>query len=284
MLKLHFKDNRQAPIWLVEERFTIGADRRNLLVADEPGISAFHAEILLQDGHHYVTDCQTDSGTFVNGQRVSGQFQLRPGDCLRLGSLELQLLDSQQAVPKADATLRWYLQVQSGEQVGKKFLVQPGSMSFGRSVKCELCFSDPELSRRHGEFFFKDNLLEIRDLASANGVYVNQKKVSTAILQPGDQVRMGSVTLLVIGPKVDIAQQTQEDEDATLFMPMVDLPKPEKSKSASRAPTANPLRTARETPAAPAPEAKAAAGLPPVAWLAGGGLVAVLVLAAILVL
>ena len=36
MLKLHFKDSRQAPIWLVEERFTLGQDKRNNLVLARP--------------------------------------------------------------------------------------------------------------------------------------------------------------------------------------------------------------------------------------------------------
>ncbi|MCY1551255.1 FHA domain protein [compost metagenome] len=123
-------------------------------------------------------------------------------------------------------------------------------MTFGRSVKCELCFSDLELSRRHCEFFLKDDVLEVKDLASANGVFVNQQKVSTAVLQPGDQVRMGSVTLLVIGPRVAAPQVV--DEDATLFMPVVQLPKATAPRPAGRQPVANPLRAAAHQEAAQA--------------------------------
>ncbi|MBV2134697.1 FHA domain-containing protein [Pseudomonas sp. MAP12] len=276
MLKLHFKDGRQAPIWLVEERFSIGEDRRNQLVLAEPGIGAFHAEIIQRDGHYFLSDCDSAGGTFVNGQRITTQYQLRPEDQLRIGSVELLLLDPGKAVVRPDATVRWYLQVNSGEQVGKKFHLQPGSLGVGRSSKCELCFGDPELSRRHGEFFLKDDVLEVKDLASANGVYVNRQKVDTAVLTPGDEVRMGSVTLLVIGPKVGARahEEAEEDEDATQFMKAVDLPKADKPQTAGRAPTANPLRAAAQAEAAAPPAAKADANLLKLALLAGGLLVA----------
>lgn len=248
MLKLHFKDSRQAPIWLVEERFAIGQDRRNQLVLGDPGISAFHAEILLQDGRHYLRDCDSAGGTFVNDERISGQYQLRSRDRVRLGNVELLLLEpSKTPNVRPDATVRWFLQVTSGEQVGKKFHLQPGGIGFGRSPKSELCFSDPELSRRHCEFFLKDDVLEVKDLASANGVYVNHKKVATAELRPGDEVRMGSVTLLVIGPQIDgrPAVEEEEDSDATQFVRAIDLPKPvEKPQTGGGGATANPLRAA----------------------------------------
>ncbi|HYQ38778.1 MAG TPA: FHA domain-containing protein [Pseudomonas sp.] len=278
MLKLHFKDGRQAPIWLAEDRFAIGQDRRNQLVLSDPGISDFHAEITLRDGLYFLSDCGSATGTFVNDQPVTTAYQLRSEDRLRLGSLELLLLDPGQAIPRPDATVRWYLQVNSGEQVGKKFHIAPGSLSVGRSPKCELCFGDPELSRRHGEFFLKDDELEVKDLASANGVYVNRQKVSTAVLRPGDEVRMGAVTLLVIGPRIEARapEAAEDDADATQFVKAIDLPKPAKPQSAGARPTANPLRAAAQAQVqAPAPAAgKAGANLAKLALLGGGLLVA----------
>ena len=174
-----------------------------------------------------------------------------------------------------------------GEHQGRKFHVH-GSMTFGRSSKCELCFSDLELSRRHCEFFLKDDVLEVKDLASANGVLVNQQKVRTAVLQPGDQLKMGSVTLLVIGPQVSVSDAP--DEDATQFMRVADLPPALAAKaaggatqiapvpqaargSAKAAPAAaNPLRAAQAKPApVVAPHANSASKL----WL--GGIVLLLI-------
>ena len=242
MLKIHFSDNRQAPIWLVDERFTIGQDSRNSLVLVDPSIGSFHAEIRQDHGFYYLTDVGSPGGSFVNDERINTRFQLRADDRLRLGSVELLLVDPARSKAKAEQGARWYLQVIQGEHEGKKFHIN-GSMTFGRSVKCELCFSDQQLSRRHCEFYLKDNVLEVKDLASANGLQVNQQKVATAVLQPGDQLKMGSVSLLVIGPKSTVAPSA--DEDATLFMRAVDLPKPLKAAAMSRSANshANPLRT-----------------------------------------
>ncbi|MGG5871919.1 FHA domain-containing protein [Pseudomonas peli] len=242
MLRIHFSDNRQAPIWLVDERFTIGQDSRNSLVLVDPSIAPFHAEIRQDHGFYYLTDVGSPSGSFVNDERINTRFQLRAADRVRLGSVELLLVDPARSKTKAEQAARWYLQVIQGEHEGKKFHIN-GSMTFGRSVKCELCFSDQELSRRHCEFYLKDDVLEVKDLASANGLLVNQQKVATAVLQPGDQLKMGSVSLLVIGPKSTVAPS--EDEDATLFMRAVDLPKPLRPAPLSSSPSsqANPLRT-----------------------------------------
>jgi pSer/pThr/pTyr-binding forkhead associated (FHA) protein len=255
MLRIQFSDNRQAPIWLADERFTIGRDSRNSLVLDDPQIAPFHAEVRQDHGYYYLSDCGSQSGTFVNDERIAARYQLRANDRVRLGSLELQLLDPARSKSKSDTAPRWFLQVIKGEHEGKKFHVH-GSMTFGRSAKCEMSFSDLELSRRHCEFFLKDDVLEVKDLASANGVLVNQQKVTTAVLQPGDQLKMGSVSLLVIGPKVSVAPAP--DEDATQFMRAIDLPKPLKGKAAaSGAGTLNPLRGAAQAKPAGAPAAPA---------------------------
>ena len=255
MLKLHFKDNRQAPVWLVEERITLGRDRRNQLLLDDPQVSAFHAEIRQEDGLYFVADCESEQGTFVNDERVASRYQLRHGDCLRLGDVELLLSDPNRGAAREDVGQRWFLQVMQGEHEGKKFHLS-GAMTFGRSAKCELCFSDAQLSRRHCEFFLKGDVLEVKDLASANGMQVNGVKTAAAQLKPGDQLRMGSVVLLVIGPKVDVEQAEEVDEDATLFVRAADLQLPKAAKprpGVVAAPTINPLHAAAQAQARQAP-------------------------------
>nr|WP_298147401.1 FHA domain-containing protein [uncultured Pseudomonas sp.] len=256
MLRIHFSDNRQAPIWLVDERFTIGQDSRNSLVLSDPGISPFHAEIRQDQGFYYLSDVSGQGGVSVNDERVAARFQLRADDRVRMGTVEILLVDPARSKVRSETAPRWFVQVISGEHEGKKFHIN-GSMTFGRSSKCELCFSDLELSRRHCEFYLKDDVLEVKDLASANGVMVNQQKVGTAVLQPGDQLKMGSVSLLVIGPKVAVAQV--EDEDATVFMRAIDLPKPIRNSPPPRAAVAqpvaraNPLRTSAQVKPAAKP-------------------------------
>lgn len=249
MLRIHFVDNRQAPVWLADERFTIGAAPGNDLVLNDADIGAFHAELYQENRFYYLTDLGTPGGTYVNEEKIGERYQVRSGDRVRLGTLELQIVDPAKAGAKAGAAPRWLLQVVQGENQGHKYHVT-GSMTFGRSTKCELCFSDPELSRRHAEFYLKGDILEVKDLASANGLKVNHQTVTTTVLQPGDQVQLGSTTLLVIGPKVAVPETI--DEDATVFIRAADLPDAFTTKPASPRPaTPNPLR-ATATPGASA--------------------------------
>ncbi|MBX9914690.1 MAG: FHA domain-containing protein [Pseudomonadaceae bacterium] len=230
MLKLQFKDSRQPPVWLADEKITLGQDARNHLVLPDHGVSLFHAEIRREDGHYFLSDCASEAGTWVNGERVSGRYQIRADDSVQIGPVALQFIDPLKTVAKPDNSKKWFLQVIQGENEGKKYPLS-GSMTFGRSVKCELCFNDVELSRRHCEFFFKDGVLEVKDLGSANGVLLNRAKVSAATLQAGDQLQMGAVVLLVIGPKVEVVQA--QDEDATVFMPMAPMTRIVKGSAAS---------------------------------------------------
>ncbi|HBC02153.1 MAG TPA: FHA domain-containing protein [Pseudomonas sp.] len=262
MLRIHFADNRQSPVWLADERFTLGSDRSNKLVANDAGVAPFHAELLLENRFYYLTDLGTPGGTYVNDEKVGERYQVRSGDRLRLGALELQIVDPAKAGTKLASAPRWLLQVVKGENQGHKYHIT-GSMTFGRSVKCELCFSDAELSRRHAEFYLKGDVLEVKDLASANGLLVNREKVTTAVLQPGDQIQLGNTTLLVIGPKVSTPEVV--DEDATVFVRATDLPTtvaPPPKPSRPRPATPNPLHVA--TPQATA--ATAATESPRKAW------------------
>jgi len=254
MLRIHFADNRQSPVWLADERFTLGSDRSNKLVANDAGVAPFHAELLLENRFYYLTDLGTPGGTYVNDEKVGERYQIRSGDRLRLGALELQIVDPAKAGTKVASAPRWLLQVVKGENQGHKYHIT-GSMTFGRSVKCELCFSDAELSRRHAEFYLKGDVLEVKDLASANGLLVNREKVATAVLQPGDQIQLGNTTLLVIGPKVSTPEVV--DEDATVFVRATDLPAtvaPQPKPSRPRPATPNPLHTAAPVATAPARE------------------------------
>ncbi|WP_278378515.1 MULTISPECIES: FHA domain-containing protein [Stutzerimonas] len=254
MLRIHFADNRQSPVWLADERFTLGSDRSNKLVANDTGVAPFHAELLLENRFYYLTDLGTPGGTYVNDEKVGERYQIRSGDRLRLGALELQIVDPAKAGTKLASAPRWLLQVVKGENQGHKYHIT-GSMTFGRSVKCELCFSDAELSRRHAEFYLKGDVLEVKDLASANGLLVNREKVATAVLQPGDQIQLGNTTLLVIGPKVSTPEVV--DEDATVFVRATDLPAtvaPQPKPSRPRPATPNPLHAAAPVAAAPARE------------------------------
>src|ERR1043165_9957865 len=65
--------------------FTIGRRETNGLRLGGSEVSREHAEIALEAGKYLIRDRQSRYGTFVNGEPVTNECELRPGDNVRLG-------------------------------------------------------------------------------------------------------------------------------------------------------------------------------------------------------
>lgn len=70
------------------------------------------------------------------------------------------------------------------------------SMTIGRAPECELRVDDTYASQQHARLFAKNNSWFVEDLGSTNGTFVNDQKLAApAMLQPGDEVRVGQTTM-----------------------------------------------------------------------------------------
>jgi len=79
----------------------------------------------------------------------------------------------------------------------------------GRSKEADLAFPELTISHRHALISELDNQIWIEDLKSANGVFVNDKKIKKALLEPCDSVQLGQIKLLVsMEEEEDIPGQT----------------------------------------------------------------------------
>jgi ABC-type multidrug transport system ATPase subunit len=72
-----------------QQSLVLGSSRLSDVVLVSSDISPRHARITRRTSGLVVQDLDTEGGTFVNGQEVRGQVALRPGDRLRIGSLEI---------------------------------------------------------------------------------------------------------------------------------------------------------------------------------------------------
>jgi pSer/pThr/pTyr-binding forkhead associated (FHA) protein len=61
----------------------------------EASVSSHHCEILLKGNDVIVRDLGSTNGTFVNGEKVTTEAPLKPGQILRLGQLEMRLESGQ---------------------------------------------------------------------------------------------------------------------------------------------------------------------------------------------
>jgi pSer/pThr/pTyr-binding forkhead associated (FHA) protein len=83
------------------DKTTIGRVEDNTFQIAEASVSSHHAEIFLRGSEVVVKDLNSTNGTFINGEKLTGEGALKPGQVLRLGQVELRLEDG--ATPAASA-------------------------------------------------------------------------------------------------------------------------------------------------------------------------------------
>lgn len=71
--------------------FTIGRNPENDLVLNDPRISRFHAEVRYLDHHYLLVDTNSNSGTFLNNQRITIS-QLLSGDIIQISHTPIMFM------------------------------------------------------------------------------------------------------------------------------------------------------------------------------------------------
>jgi pSer/pThr/pTyr-binding forkhead associated (FHA) protein len=72
-------------------KFFIGRAEDCNLRAHSDQVSRHHCVIVVEEGYVAVRDFQSKNGTFVNGQRIAGESELKHGDRLKVGQIELDV-------------------------------------------------------------------------------------------------------------------------------------------------------------------------------------------------
>ena len=82
------------------EKTTIGRVEDNAFQIPEQSVSSHHCEVLLKGSDVVVKDLDSTNGTYINGEKIS-ERQLKPGQILRLGQVEMRLEGDGQAAGTA---------------------------------------------------------------------------------------------------------------------------------------------------------------------------------------
>ena len=79
----------------------------------------------------------------------------------------------------------------------KAFPLTSNVIVIGRRHECDLCIALPTVSRKHCQLSANGKALEIRDLDSKCGTFVNDHRVDgQTTLKAGDYIRIGPLTFL----------------------------------------------------------------------------------------
>lgn len=181
----------------------IGRNSENDIIIDEPIVSAWHAQIIREDGklfivHPHPSRERTANGLWYRGEQIAGdrkfRKQLLPGDIFRIGDEHGTLVsltyDDGTGVPQ-DALPELQPVPLNGEKI---FL--------GRTAENTVVLDHPQVSARHALLEKVAGGYQISDNNSTNHVYVNGTRVSSALLHSGDEIRIGPYRLTYTGSEL----------------------------------------------------------------------------------
>lgn len=158
---------------------TVGRNSDNDVVIHDSHVSGHHVSIQLDEsGRYFMQDLGSSNGTFVNGKRVT-QAWLQTNDIVKL----------------ADTIIPWQEYFTSGQSssLSGNIIRQ---ISIGRLADNNIVLSYDTVSGKHAMLHVTDrNEILIEDLGSTNGTFVNDVRVQTAMLHPGDRLRLANTPL-----------------------------------------------------------------------------------------
>jgi diguanylate cyclase (GGDEF)-like protein len=84
----------------------------------------------------------------------------------------------------------------TGLEAGRVCSIDGTSSTFGRAPDCAHRFDEASLSRVHARVVHEGDSYVVEDAGSRNGVFVNEHRVTRALLTDGDRLRLGSAVVL----------------------------------------------------------------------------------------
>lgn len=90
-----------------------------------------------------------------------------------------------------------FLECIQGNATGSRFLMANERLLIGRSRECHICLHDVHVSGKHAVIYPEQDQYTVEDLESANGVYLNGKRIRRAVLAHNDQVQVGQCVFKV---------------------------------------------------------------------------------------
>ena len=197
----------------ISGRHIIGRDPGCDFTVSFDGMSRRHARLELRKGRLLVTDLGSTNGTFVNGQRVVERV-LGIGDQVRFDVESFRVqgpvdLGRASVPPAAGAETRvrsrvegagmtvasgpaMRLEVASGIQT-KSIALTKAHYTVGRAPGSDIELSDDSVSSRHAQLEKTAGGWRLTDLQSTNGTFVNERRIDSVELKPGDRVLFGEV-------------------------------------------------------------------------------------------
>lgn len=254
MLQIRKKHSDKGPLWLVEPSYSVGSDATSDIKVSAL-LEAKHAELHVDGDKVTLINLVKDSNIRVNGVPTRDPKLVSVGDTLLFGNDEYELLDPKSsakpiAAVRRDTEKGWSLKALNTGLADKQFPIT-GSHVLGRSKECDICLGVVHLSRQHAKISVTDGGLQVQDLDSSNGTFVNGKKINAALVYAGDELAFDTLRFKVFGPQVHrdedktALRPTSADDNMTTVRPALEVPARPAKKPAASARAQKPARPSR---------------------------------------
>lgn len=77
---------------LENKEVSIGRSSQNTIEVTNPSLSNHHALIYIKAGGYFIKDLNSSNGTFVNGRPIINEIELKNGDLMTLGEIQIKFL------------------------------------------------------------------------------------------------------------------------------------------------------------------------------------------------
>jgi NHLM bacteriocin system ABC transporter ATP-binding protein len=181
---------------------TIGRAEDCAIILAEGGVSRKHAAIEQTPDGFRLRDTGSANGVFAGGQRVS-EVALTHGMQFTVGGTVFEFVAPPQPAPPARPR-EFLVRVVSSKAPGaegREFTVS-GVVSVGRSDECTIPLKDSSCSRKHAFIEIEGDGFRVTDNASANGVWLEDRRIAREVLAAGQAFRVGD-TVLECRPAVE---------------------------------------------------------------------------------
>ncbi|MFC1808985.1 ATP-binding protein [Candidatus Omnitrophota bacterium] len=85
--------------------------------------------------------------------------------------------------------------VNTGERAGEELRISAQEVTIGRESSNHIVVPDQQISRTHARISWTSDGYMVEDLGSTNGTFVNREKVTHKVLEFGDEIRLGKISL-----------------------------------------------------------------------------------------
>ena len=217
-MKLVFPGGEHPQVLLGPGVNRIGSDPQANIVIDRPGVRPQHCELHVS-AHGVTLHVPPGTTVNVNGRAVDGLMTLRPDDSVsfdrvlaRLSSIEAPAPIHRNAGPfpapandDPGATAvrpvlpKFVLRGVSGQGFGRSYPLL-GPTVVGRAPECVLRLDESGLSRQHARLVPTGDGVQVEDVGSTNGTFINGKRVQRGFAAPGDEIGFDTLRFRLTSP------------------------------------------------------------------------------------